>query len=178
MVGPLTTIKGTDFVCQVKCTIFWLKRGLNVHLNLFLPDFSKSTFEYLLFTKVIRKHGSRRFTAINFLLDAMFLNRIILSCLIFETFATWYYKCFCLFRFSIIFWPKWFFHDLSDFLTQNACKIKCFGLKSTRLQKVLRGTFWKVRHIHIQIYYSADKTCNFPCTAKKILELSLKSAWF
>ena len=33
----------TDFVLQVKCTIFWLNRGLMVYLDLYAPDFPKST---------------------------------------------------------------------------------------------------------------------------------------
>ena len=55
---------GTDFVLQVKCTIFWLKRGWRVHLDLYAPDFPKSTSMYLFLTKVVRKHESRCFTAI------------------------------------------------------------------------------------------------------------------
>ena len=33
-----------DFVFQVKCTIFWLNRGLTVYLYLCEPDFPKSTY--------------------------------------------------------------------------------------------------------------------------------------
>ena len=33
----------TDIVHQVKCTIFWLNIGLGVYLDLYVPDFSKST---------------------------------------------------------------------------------------------------------------------------------------
>ena len=32
-----------DFILQVRCTIFWLKRGLRVCLDLYAPDFLKST---------------------------------------------------------------------------------------------------------------------------------------
>ena len=40
---------GTDFVLQVKCTIFWLDRGLRVFLDLYVPDFPKSTPKYFLY---------------------------------------------------------------------------------------------------------------------------------
>ena len=36
-----------DFVVQIKCTIFWLNRGLSVNLDLYAPDFPKSTSKYL-----------------------------------------------------------------------------------------------------------------------------------
>ena len=39
---------GTDFVLQVKCTIFWLNRGMRVYLGLYAPDFPKSTSKYFL----------------------------------------------------------------------------------------------------------------------------------
>ena len=38
----------TDFVLKVKCTIFWLNRGLMVYLDLYAPDFPKSTSKYFL----------------------------------------------------------------------------------------------------------------------------------
>ena len=39
---------GTDFVLQIKCTIFWLNRGLREYLDLYAPDFPKSTSKYFL----------------------------------------------------------------------------------------------------------------------------------
>ena len=36
-----------DFVLHVKCTIFWLNRGLRVYFDLHPPDFPKSTSKYL-----------------------------------------------------------------------------------------------------------------------------------
>ena len=58
---------------QVKCTIFWLNRGLRVHLDLYAPDFPKTISKYLYFTKVVRKHGSRCFTAMsNFLMQYLY----------------------------------------------------------------------------------------------------------
>ena len=59
-VGPLTLING-----QVKCTIFLLKRGLKKHCDLYVPGFSKSTSEYLYFTKEVRMHGSICFSAMS-----------------------------------------------------------------------------------------------------------------
>ena len=38
----------TDFVLKVKCTIFWLNRGLMVYLDFYAPDFPKSTSKYFL----------------------------------------------------------------------------------------------------------------------------------
>ena len=44
----------TDFVFQVKCTIFWLKRGLRVHLDLYAPEFPNSISKYLILSKIVR----------------------------------------------------------------------------------------------------------------------------
>ena len=66
----------TDFVCQVKCTISWLNRGLRVYLDLYVLDFPKSTSKYLLSTKVVRKHGSRCFTAMCYLRIQSFWKEI------------------------------------------------------------------------------------------------------
>ena len=41
-------------------------------------------------------------------------------------------------------------------LTKIATKIGCFRLKSTRLLKVLQGTFGEIRRIQIQIYHQAS----------------------
>ena len=41
---------GTEFVLQVKCSIFWPNRGLWVYLDTYVPDFQKvppSTFYIL-----------------------------------------------------------------------------------------------------------------------------------
>ena len=38
----------TYFVLKVKCTIFWLNRGLMVYLDLYALDFPKSTSKYFL----------------------------------------------------------------------------------------------------------------------------------
>ena len=53
------------------------------------------------------------------------------------------------------FWPKFLFlalHVLSVCFNENISKIGCFGLKSTRIYKVLTGTFLEICHIQIQIY--------------------------
>ena len=55
----------TDFVLQVKFIIFWLNRGLRVHMDLYAPDFPKIISKYLYFTKIVRKHGPRCFTGMN-----------------------------------------------------------------------------------------------------------------
>ena len=79
------------FLLQVKCTIFWLKIGLRVYLDLYAPDFPNSTSKYLFFPKVVRKHGSRCFTAICHFRMQRFFQRIILSCSIIQTFPNSYY---------------------------------------------------------------------------------------
>ena len=38
------------------------------------------------------------------------------------------------------------------FFTKNFSKIGCFGFKSTMMYKLLKGTFWKIQRIQIQIY--------------------------
>ena len=47
----------TDLVVVVKCTIFWLNRGLRVYLDLFALNFQKSKCKYLFCTKVVQKYG-------------------------------------------------------------------------------------------------------------------------
>ena len=49
-----------------------------------------------------------------------------------------------------------FFFMIWWFLTNIATKIGCFILKSTRLYKVLRGTFGEIRRIQIQIYHQTS----------------------
>ena len=53
-----------DFVVQVKCSIYWLNRVLRVFLDLYTPDFPKSTSKYMFCTKEVRKHGLKCFTTI------------------------------------------------------------------------------------------------------------------
>ena len=38
----------TDFVLQIKFTIFWFNKGLRVYLDLCASDFPKSTSQYFL----------------------------------------------------------------------------------------------------------------------------------
>ena len=73
-VGPLTLIYMHWLCFQVTCTIFWLNISFRVHLDLYVPDFPKSTSKYLLFTKDVRKHGSRCFTAMYHFWIPCFLN--------------------------------------------------------------------------------------------------------
>ena len=44
---------GTDFVLQVKCTIFWLNIGLRAYLDLYVPDFPKSNSKYVFYILVL-----------------------------------------------------------------------------------------------------------------------------
>ena len=49
--------------------------GLRVYLDLYVPDFPKSTSKYLFCTKVVTKHGFRCFTAMcTFWLNWFFLS--------------------------------------------------------------------------------------------------------
>ena len=52
-----------DFVVPVKCTIFWMNRGVRVYLDLYAPDFSKSYYKSFVCTEVVRKNGFWFFTA-------------------------------------------------------------------------------------------------------------------
>ena len=68
----------SDLVFQVKCTIFWINRDLRVHLDLYAPNFPRSTSKFLFFTKVVKKHGSRCFTEIcNFWIQC-FCQKLVL----------------------------------------------------------------------------------------------------
>ena len=93
----------TDFVLQVKCTIFWLNSGLMVYLDLYAPDFPKSTSKYLL---LVKKHGSRCFTAMFFFFGFKVLKRIILSCPIIQILAFIHFLVWHLF---LAFWHFWHF---------------------------------------------------------------------
>ena len=44
---------GTDFVLQVKHTIFWLNIGLKIYLDLYVRDFLKSTSKYFFFFYIL-----------------------------------------------------------------------------------------------------------------------------
>ena len=50
-----------DLIVQVKCTIFWLDRGLRVSFGYVCAGFSKNTSN--LYAEEVRKHGFRCFTA-------------------------------------------------------------------------------------------------------------------
>ena len=45
-----------DIIVQVKGTIFWPNRGLRVYLDMYAPDFPKSTYKYLFCIEIIREH--------------------------------------------------------------------------------------------------------------------------
>ena len=112
---------------QVKCTMFWLKRGFKVHLVLYVPDFSKSTSEYLVFTKEVRKHGSRCFTAMfNFWMQCFKKN--ILSCLIIQTFSNSYYECIFVQVFEF-FLATIGFHDLGGIFLHIHIQNRLFWTK-------------------------------------------------
>ena len=122
---------GTDFVLQVTCTIFWLKRGLRVHLGLYAPDCPKSTAKYFIFTKVIRMYRSRCFTAMYHFWMQCLLQDLFRTAQSFKLFQTHILNVF-LPKFPF-FWPKLVLHDFGGFITKNASKIGCFGLNSTMI---------------------------------------------
>ena len=125
---------GTDFVLQVKCTIFWLKRGLRVHLGLYAPDCPKSTSKYLLFTKVVRKHGSRYLTGMNSFRMQCWLKELFWAVQSFKLFKNWFHMTWVVFNQKClqnrVFWTK-----------------KLLGYK-----KDLEVFFWKIWQIQIQIH--------------------------
>ena len=43
----------TDFVVKVKCTIFWLNRGLRIYLDMYVLDFQKSTSKHLSYLRTL-----------------------------------------------------------------------------------------------------------------------------
>ena len=107
--------------------------SFRVKLDLYAPDFPKSTFKYLLFIKVVRKHGSRCFIAMyRFWMHWFFLNNYseLLNHLNFSKLKS---KMFILTKFSIFCWPKSFLHVLVVCINKNVSKIGCFGLRSTRI---------------------------------------------
>ena len=128
----------TDFVCQGKCTISWLNRGLRVYLDSDAPDFPKSTSKYLLFTKVVRKHGSRCFTAICYLWSQSFYKELF--------WAAQSSKLFKIYMLNVLFTKFSYFVVARSvlsmivcvcffffFFTKNASKIGYFRQKSTRM---------------------------------------------
>ena len=48
-------------------------------MDLYAPDLPKSTSKYLLFTKVVRKHGYRCFTAMCYIGIKFFLKELFLA---------------------------------------------------------------------------------------------------
>ena len=64
----------------------WLNRGLSVYLDLYVPDFPKSTSKDLCCTKVVRMHGFMCFTAICYSRMQCFIKIVFLSCSIIQTF--------------------------------------------------------------------------------------------
>ena len=89
-------------VCGVVCV--WV---LRLHSDLYASDFPKSTSKDLLFTKVVRKHGSRCFTSMYLFFRCNVFKRIILSCSILQKCPNSYYKCILDLVFNL-FWPKLF----------------------------------------------------------------------
>ena len=75
----------TDLVFHGQCTIFWLKRRLRVHLDLYAPDFPKSTYKY---TKVVREHESRCFTVMHRFWMQCFLKELFRAAKSFKLFQT------------------------------------------------------------------------------------------
>jgi hypothetical protein len=59
-------------------------------------------------------------------------------------------------KFSYFAVAKSFFFFFFFFFTKNTSKIGYFRLKSTRMQKVLQGTFWENCRIQIQIYHQTS----------------------
>ena len=55
-------------------------------------------------------------------------------------------------KFTLFFGRHRFLHVLGVFIKKDASKRGHFALKSTRIKKILRGTFWEIRHIQIQTY--------------------------
>ena len=142
----------TDFVCQVKYTISWLNRDLRVYLDLYAPDFPKSTSKYLLFTKVVRKHVSRCFTQVCHLWIQSFLKQWFWTAQSSKFFKI-YMLNVLLTKFSYFVVAKSVFFMIWWFLTKNASKIGCF-----RQKKVL----WCKKYFKVLLGNPAHTNPNIP----------------
>ena len=78
-----------DFVFQVKCTMFWLNRGLRVYLDLFLPNFSQSTIKYLFCTELVGKHGFKCVTAMCTKMVNLVFTKLFFFCFVAIMGFTW-----------------------------------------------------------------------------------------
>ena len=93
-VGPLTLIYGHGLCFSSNMHHILAQHIFRVYLDLYAPDFYKSTSKYLLFTKVVRKHEYRCFRAMyHFRMQCCFFLLIILSCSIILTFPNSNYRC-------------------------------------------------------------------------------------
>ena len=143
---------GTDFVLQVKCTIFWLNIRLRVYLDLHVPDFPKSNSKYFFFILAL-------FSLKHPILEA-FLLKTPKSCkkqfgpkkvenIVKNKFVIWVWKSF----------NSWAAQN--NYLKKKHCIQKlyiavkhldpCF-LTTFCKKQVLRGTFGEIWRIQIQIY--------------------------
>ena len=80
------------------------------------------------------------------------LKRIILSCPILQFFQNSYVKCILNKVFLFCCCQKYIFHDWCGFNQKKPSKIEGFRLKSIRMEKAPRCTFWGIWRIQIQIY--------------------------
>ena len=123
---------GTDFIFQVKCTMFWIKRGLRVHLDLYAPDFPKCTSKYLLFSKVVRKHGPRCFREMYNFWMQYFVKEIFSVAQSFKLFQTHIINLFFLLSFQFFFCQSWFnMIWVFFFVTKTPQKKDVFDIKCT-----------------------------------------------
>ena len=98
-----------DFVVEVKCTIFWLNKGLRLYFDLFAPDFPKSTSKYLFCTEVFTKHGFRCFTVMCNFRRQCFLEELFWAAKSFILFQTYVVNVILTFFNNNKFkWLEWF----------------------------------------------------------------------
>ena len=86
--------------------------------------------------------------------DAMFKKKNILSCSINITFPNSYHKCI-FDKVCLSFWRKMVFRCFGCFYQQKRLQNRVFWIRKYQdilKKKILRGTFWKIWHIQIQIY--------------------------
>ena len=95
----------TDFVFHVKWTKFCFKRGLMVQLDLYAPDFSKSTSKYLFFTNYLESmHLSASTQCIIFKFNVF--KKIFWAAQSFKLFQFYILKIFLTKIFLVVLEPK------------------------------------------------------------------------
>ena len=140
----------TEFVLQTKCTIFWIKRVLREYLGLCAPDCHKSISKYLIFTKVVKKHGYRCFTAMCHFRMQCFFKEFFWAAQSFKLFQT--HMLSVLLSSS----EKFFKKTLHPKMTHCCEAPRSMLSYYFSIKKVLKGAFGEIWLIQIQMYHQTS----------------------